>query len=198
MGRAWTGDDVTGYREWIDGWIAERAAGGEKADCADLALWAIITYAGQHGLHVPFFYMDKVDGKWKWRRASELEFKGNYPRFAAWARLMLGARNLADHVNTRPVPVEGIKAGDLLIFNWKQTETEPNIPFWHTILYVGPDRLWMGNEDFENKPTVPELITADKPRGARYPKDYLAHPDLYAERGGVPSARRWKFFPRDV
>lgn len=196
MGRTWNEGDVAAYREWIDGWIADRAADGLAADCADLAILGVITFAARRELTVPLSFFEREGGRGKWTRVSEGTFRGDYDRFARWARRFLGAQNLADHVNTRGVPTPEMQAGDLLVYNWRQTDTEPNIPYWHTMVYVSPSRLWMGNEDHLDRPTVPVAITDENPRGGRRPADYLSHPDLFAEKGGQPSGRRWRFFPR--
>ena len=196
-GRPWTTADVDGYRDWIDGWIGERAARGEAADCADLALLAVVTWASQRGLHVPLSFLQRRGGRWRWTTVSQDTFGGDYLKYARWVRRMLGAQNLVDHVNSRPVATRDLRAGDFLVFDWRQSGAEPNIPYWHTIVYISPSRLWMGNEDSMDQPVAPQAITDDHPRGTRTPRDYLEHPDLYADPRVGPAGRRWKFFPRD-
>lgn len=174
-GRAWTAEDVGNYQAWIDSFITEYEADGKVADCADLAIESLISFAEKEGLHV------EITTRVKPRKViSEVDFK-TYRAFVKAARSQAGAQNLADKQNTKPVDLKDALAGDLLIFDWSDSD------HWHTMIFINQKKLWMGNVD--NGDQVPIIVSDKSERNGNGPDYYLKHSDL---RGGKP--RRWAFF----
>jgi len=196
-GGNWTPEHVARYRAWIDTFIRQYRDAGNVADCADLALESLVTYAGQNGLHVEI--TTRVSPR---RTVSELGFS-SYAQLARTARIEAGARNLADAQNTRPVDLRDALPGDLLLFNWMQTQQPPNIPHWHTMIFIDANKLWFGNAVNVDEPTLPDYVSNDKKRrvvvgydaaghelmGDVGPQFYLTHQDIF---GRTP--RRWRLF----
>lgn len=108
---SWTADKIEQYHEYAKTYIESYNL---KIDCADLALAALIDFAGLRRLPVRLKHYAKG---WKWK-VFDPE-KGNANRFKGDALLMLGALNVID--NTVGVLIEQAKAGDLIMTKWSGT-----------------------------------------------------------------------------
>jgi len=86
---------------------------GEKADCADVAIAALIRVASQEGLPLRLRYY--ADGKWK-HFDSRDDAYSSPEQYEAEMRNNLGAQNIFD--NTRAVKnYEQVEAGDIFLYD---------------------------------------------------------------------------------
>lgn len=107
-----------------------------KIDCADLAISALIDYAGNNKLPVKLKYY--ANG-WNWMKfdpntitvdtknptKAEEELKQYTEKFKTSAMIKLGALNVID--NTKPIVIGAAKAGDLIMSRWSATQGHTRI-----------------------------------------------------------------------
>lgn len=105
----WTQTAIDDYHPFVKTYIENY---GNKIDCADLALAALVDYAAAKSLPVRLRYYK--DGEWAW-----YELAGGSPDAAKFKTLvmnMLGALNVID--NTKGIPTSSAKPGDLIMSKW--------------------------------------------------------------------------------
>lgn len=105
----WTDSDVDGYHTFAKTYIENF---GNKIDCADLALAALVDYAAAHSLPVRLRYYK--DGAWAWYELAAGSRDAS--KFKTKVMTMLGALNVID--NTKAIPTATAKPGDLIMSKW--------------------------------------------------------------------------------
>lgn len=102
----WTQTAIDGYHAYAKTYIENYS---KKIDCADLALAALVDYAGEKSLPVRLRYYK--DGAWAWYQLAA--GSADSGKFKTLVMTMLGALNVID--NTRAIPTSTAKAGDLIM-----------------------------------------------------------------------------------
>ena len=104
----WTSKEIARYHQFAKQYISTY---GERIDCADLAISALIDFASKNKLPVKLKYFR---GGWKWivynpSLDNAVKFRNNAMR-------MLGALNIID--NTIPIFIGSAEAGDFIMSKW--------------------------------------------------------------------------------
>ena len=108
----WTKAMIDGYAAFSRTYVTSFDT---EIDCADLALSALVDYAGAHKLPLRLRYFAK--GKWDWYTLPAGSRKTS--TFKSNALKMLGALNVID--NTRKIAIESARTGDLIMTRWSPT-----------------------------------------------------------------------------
>lgn len=107
----WTQKDIERYHQFAQHYISTY---GERIDCADLAISALIEFASKNKLPVKFKYFQ---GGWKWM--DYYPATDNAAIFRKKAMRMLGALNVID--NTKSIPVGSARPGDFIMSKWNSS-----------------------------------------------------------------------------
>ena len=105
----WTKAMIDGYAAFSKTYVTSFDT---EIDCADLALSALVDYAGANKLPVRLRYFAK--GKWDWYTLPAGSRKAG--AFKTNALKMLGALNVIG--NTRQIAIESARPGDLIMTRW--------------------------------------------------------------------------------
>lgn len=143
---------------------------GQKIDCADLAIAALVSFAEKESLPVRLKY---YSGGWKWKTFTPGET--NAKDFKREAMRDLGALNVID--NTKPVAVNAAKAGDLVMSKWS-----PTLGHTRIIYSVKYDSSLKKYEVIWYQGNLPPVVPEQK-------TDYFSN--ISGVFGGTP--RRWNF-----
>lgn len=163
----WTQNDIERYHRFASQYISTY---GDRIDCADLAISALIEFASKNKLPVKLKYFQ---GGWKWMNYNPS--KDIAIKFRSKAMRMLGALNVID--NTKPIPVGSARSGDFIMSKWNASDGHTRIIY--SIEYTEKEKdykvIWyQGNLP----PVIPEKRT-----------------ELFTKINGVydKQPRRWNF-----
>ena len=110
---------------------------GERIDCADLAISALIKFASKNQLHVKLKY---YKNGWKWLNYDPSV--DNAVKFRTIAMRMLGALNIID--NTMPISIGSASSGDFIMSRWNSALGHTGIIY--SINYDSKEKIskWFG------------------------------------------------------
>lgn len=115
----WTQNDIASYHQFAKHYISTY---GERIDCADLAISALIVFASRNKLPVRLKYFQSG---WKWMDYNPS--KDNATKYRNNAMRMLGALNVID--NTKPISIGSAKPGDFIMSKWDSSMGHTRIIF---------------------------------------------------------------------
>jgi hypothetical protein len=107
----WTNKEIERYYQFAKQYISTY---GERIDCADLAISALIEFASRNKLPVKLKFFQSG---WKWLNYNPSV--DNAVKFRDNAMRMLGALNIID--NTKPIFIGSARSGDFIMSKWNST-----------------------------------------------------------------------------
>ena len=128
-------ETIRKMKECIVKVIREMMEKGEKSDCADVAIAALIRCAEKNGLPLRFKYYYKEKGKkgeWRYFDSQSDKYKSR-EEFETEMRAQLGAINVLD--NTKSTKMENVEPGDMFVYDLR-SHGNPNYT-GHTMPILG-------------------------------------------------------------